>query len=680
MNAQPAIIQVPLSQLRLSPRNARKTGGQDIEGLAASIAAHNLLQNLTVTPGANDNEYQVVAGGRRLAAMQLLRDRGQLDAEFSVPCKLITDDGVALEASTAENTLREAMHPADQFDAFRDMVEAKKSIPDIAAHFGVTELVVKQRLKLANVAPKLVQVYRDGGMDLEQLQALALTDDKKLQEKVWFGAKNDWNRSARDIRHAITTSEVRGDSTIARFVGLDAYEAAGGPVRRDLFSTRGEVFLGDKALLDKLALDKLEAIAQSERDAGWSWAEAHLGLDYDKLAAFPHFGVGPNRQKPTAQDKERIAELDSRLAEITRLIDEDDENETLDADSREALEDEANDINTERYALSEGREVWPADVMAKAGVVVCIGYNGLQVERGRLRPGQKATASGAVTGTAKDGKKEPPKKAALSQDMVTRLEMHRAAAIREHVAARPKMALQLLLTHLLTKLFTDSYAESVLGLTPTNQHKEARSQIESKFQDIGKAAARKAIDERIASWKKAGLPGKASEIFGWVGKLDQAKQLELLALATALTVSTNGGHRGQALAEQFEVDMTAWWTPSADSFVSLVPKSLLAEAVADVDGKSAGEAVLAMKKDAAMADAAKRLQGKGWLPKPLRGANYKAAKTTPAKPASTQAPTVKKTAATAKKAAPNPPTKPAKNAVKTPAKKAAKATPKKGAK
>ncbi len=669
MNAQPSIITVPLSQLRISPRNARKTGGHDIEGLAASIAAHNLLQNLTVTPGKNDNEYQVVAGGRRLAAMQLLRDRGQLDAEFSVPCKLITDDDVALEASTAENTLREAMHPADQFDAFKDMVEAKKSIPDIAAHFGVTELVVKQRLKLANVAPKLVQVYRDGGMDLEQLQALALTDDKKLQEKVWFGAKNDWNRSARDIRYAITTSEVRGDSTIARFVGLDAYEAAGGPVRRDLFSTRGEVFLGDKALLDKLALDKLEAIAKSERDAGWSWAEAHLGLDYDKLAAFPHFGVGPKREKPTAADKERIAVLDARLAEIAKLIDEDDENETLDVDGREALEDEANDINTERYALSEGREVWPTEVMAKAGVVVCIGYNGLQVERGRLRPGQKATASGTVTGSSKDGKKEP-KKATLSQDMVTRLEMHRAAAIREHVAARPAMALQLLLTHLLTKLFTDSYAESVLGLTPANQHKEARVQIESKFQDLGKAAARKAIDERTANWKKAGLPGKASEIFGWVGKLDQAKQLDLLALATALTVSTNGGHRGQALAEQFEVDMTTWWAPSADSFVSLVPKVLLAEAVTDVDGKAAGEAVLAMKKDAAMADAAKRLQGKGWLPKPLRGAGYKVGK--PAAPnAATPAAKArgKESASAAKKATKKATKKPAKKAAKAPAKK-----------
>lgn len=682
MNAQPAIIHVPLSRLRISPRNARKTGGRDIEGLAASIAAHNLLQNLTVTPSNDDEaDYLVVAGGRRLAAMQLLRDRGQIDAEFSVPCKLITDDNVALEASTAENTLREAMHPADQFDAFKAMVDARKSVPDIAAHFGVTELFVKQRLKLGNVAPKLLQVYREGGMDLEQLQALALTDDQKLQEKVWFGAKDSWNRRAYDLRQAITRAEVRSDSALARFVGVDAYEAAGGPVRRDLFSAREEAFLGDKALLDKLALDKLEQIAQRERDEGWSWAEAHLTLDYEKLATFPHLGVQPKRQKATREDLARIEQIDARLEIITKAIDEDDEspNGTLSDDAREALADEAEELNTERHSLRDGRDMWPDDAKAKAGVVVFVGHNGLQIERGRLRPGQKVTAAGEVGGKAKE-EKQPVKKPTLSQDMVTRLEMHRAAAIREHVAARPAMALQLLLTHLLTKLFTDSYAESVLGLTPTNQHKEARGQIESKFQDLGKAAARKAIDDRIAAWKKAGLPGKASELFGWVGTLDQAKQLELLALATALTVTTNGGHRGQALAEQFAVDMTAWWTPSADSFVALVPKSLLAEAVADVDGKAAGEAVLAMKKDAAMADAAKRLQGKGWLPKPLRGANYKAAKTTPSKPASTPAPAPAAKKATAKKATPKPPAKPAKKASKAPAKKATKAAAKKGAK
>jgi len=186
------------------------------------------------------------------------------------------------------------------------------------------------------------------------------------------------------------------------------------------------------------------------------------------------------------------------------------------------------------------------------------------------------------------------------------------------------------------------------------------------------------LENTIAEWKKAGLPTKASDVPAWISRLSQPKQLELLAVVTAMTVSTNPGSRGQVLADRFEVDMAQWWQPTPETYIGLVPKVLLAEAVADIDGKAAGEAVLEMKKDAAMADAAKRLQGKGWLPKPLRGANYKAAKATTSKPASTPAPAAKK--ATAKKATPKPLAKQAKNATKAPAKKATKSATKKGAK
>lgn len=672
MNASTDLPRITLDRLHLSPLNARKTAhNNNIAGLAASISAHGLLQNLTVTVNAAHGHYEVVAGGRRLAAMQLLQQEGRLPATLAndgVPCLVITDGDVAHEASTAENTLREAMHPADQFDAFKRMVDAKKPIADIAAHFGVGEIVVKQRLKLANVAPKLVKLYRESGMDLDQLQALALTDDHKLQEKVWFGAKNDWNRTARDIRHAITNTEVRSDSLLARFVGLDAYEAAGGQVRRDLFSTRNEAFLGDKALLDKLALDKLEAIAKAERDAGWSWAEAHLSLDYEKLAAFPHFGVRPKRQKATAEDKTRISKLETRLVEINKIIAQEDENDLPDSDACESLEDESNDIHTELHALREGREVWPAEIMGKAGVVVCIGYSGgLQVARGRLKPGQKASASGAVTGSAKDNKKDPPKKAALSQDMVHRLELHRAAAIREHIANDPAAALQLLLAHLLTKLLTDSYAESLFDINPKNVHKLTKSDIDSKFADVGKSTARKALDDRLAGWKKDGMPGKSSDIYTWLGTITEDKRLQLLALATALTMNTNNGSRGHALAEQFGVDMTKWWTATPETFIGVVQKALLAEAVADVAGKTDGEAVLSLKKEGAMAEAAKKLAGTGWLPKPLRGSAYKAVKPGTAK-AVAKIPMTPKTAKKATKTA----KKTTKKAIKPALKKATK--------
>lgn len=664
MNAQPAIIQVPLSQLRLSPRNARTTGGHDIEGLAASIAAHSLLQNLTVMPGANDSAFEVVAGGRRLAAMQLLRDRGQLDADFSVPCKVITDDGVALEASTAENTLREAMHPADQFDAFKGMIEAKKPIPDVAAHFGVTELYVKQRLKLGNVSPKLVKIYREGGMSLEQLQALAVTDDHKAQEKAWFGPKFDHLKHPQNLRRSLTDQEVRSDSQLARFVGLDVYERAGGPVRRDLFSALGEAFLGDKGLLDKLAMDKLEAIARRERDAGWSWVETHIGLDYDKLSAYPHLGVTPKRRKPEESDKALIEKTNARIAEISKVLesDDDEDDSDLDQDAVDALWDERDHLVSELQRLKAGEDVWPAEAMASAGVVVNLGHGGLVIERGRLKPGQKSGAGGKVAAAGKAAPNKAPAKKVLSQDMVLRLEMHRAAATREHIAARPEAALQLLLAHLLTKLLTDSYSESVLDIAPTNQHKNARQQIETKFSDLGKAPARSALDLRVAQWKKDGLPTKASDLVAWLAKLAQPKQLELLALATALTLNTNAGARGAALAERFDVDMAKWWSPAPETFYSLVPKALLAEAVTDVAGKTAGDSLLALKKDGAMAEASKKLASTGWLPKPLRGAKYSVGAAKAKAPA--------KKAATKKPAEPKPAKKPAKKAAAKKAKKA----------
>ena len=678
MNAQPSIITVPLSRLRLSPRNARKTGGQDIEGLAASIAAHNLLQNLTVTPGENDNEYQVVAGGRRLAAMQLLRDRGQLAPDYSVPCKLIADDDVALEASTAENTLREAMHPADQFDAFKNMVEAKKPIPDIAAHFGVTEAYVRQRLKLGNVSSKLLKAYREGQMTLEQLQVLTLTDDHKQQEKVWFSAAG-YQREPYNLRHQIIRSEARGDSLVARFVGLQAYEAAGGPVRRDLFSSSDEVFLCDRALLDRLAMDKLTAIAAKESEDGWSWVQPHINLDYDKLAAFGHLGLEPKRSKPTEAERERIKEINERLKQIVALREEEGEREErneaflYDEDAWEAIEAEEAALEAERESLSGGKEKWPEEAKTKSGVIVHLGHRGVEILRGRLLPGEKATAKGNVVAVqgqpAQD--KQKAKAASLSQDMVLRLEMHRAAAIREHIAARPAAALQLLLTHLLTKLFTDSNAVSVLDIAPKNQHRTARNTINTKFTDLEKSPARKALDDRLAAWKKAGLPGKASELHVWIGRLSEAKRIELLALATAFSLHTNEGSTGAALAAQFDVDMATWWAPTADAFVSLVPKALLAEAVVDVAGKAEGEVLLSLKKDAAMAEAAKKLAGTGWLPKPLRGAGYKVGKR-PAPKAATPAAEAsrKESAPAAKKATSKAAKKPAKKAAKTPAKKA----------
>lgn len=663
-------IQVPLAQLRLSPRNARKKRTKaSIEAMAATLKAHGQLQNLIVTTTDADGIYAVAAGGTRLAGFELLHQRGDVSDDHLVDCKLVPSEDAA-EVSTAENTLREAMHPADQFRAFHGMIEEGGSIHDVATHFSIPESVVTQRLKLANVAPDLFKLYEEGSMSLEQLQALALTDDHAAQRVAWVGPKgakvqHEWQRRPQEIRRRITSKEAGPDNPLVKLVGADQYEAEGGAVRRDMFSD--DVYFADAKLLERLARQKVEAIADTEKAGGWAWVEAHLQMDYSDANRYARGPFEPKRRQVTADDKARIQGINARLAEIEEISSEEP------AFNLSELTAESARLQAELQKLEDGRDVWSPEAKAKTGVLIYVDrHQGLRIERGSLLPGQRISA-GRVAGKGKDA---GPKKAALSQDMVLRLEMHRAAALREHVAARPTLALQLLLTHMVTRLLLSSHFDSALDITPRNQHSDARVLIDSKFNDVGKSAARRALDVRVAALKAAGMPAKAADVFSWVGGLKEKQRLELLALATAMTVATNSGSRGALLADLFEVDMTTWWEPSMDTFISLVPKALLAEAVGDVTNKANGESVLQLKKDAAIASAAKALAGTGWLPKPLRGAGYKVGKaggpdatdTGSAKPAG-------KTTARPAKKAPAPgktPSKPAasKPAAKKPAKKA----------
>jgi ParB family transcriptional regulator, chromosome partitioning protein len=153
------LLLIPLDALRPSARNVRKSGGTSIPELAASIVRVGLLQNLTVTAAPDGDHYEVVAGRRRLAALKLLVKRRKLARNHEMPC-LVVPDAAARTVSLTENVQREAMHPADQFEAFAALVAEGRPIEDIAADFGVTPLVVQRRLKLANVSPRLLADYR----------------------------------------------------------------------------------------------------------------------------------------------------------------------------------------------------------------------------------------------------------------------------------------------------------------------------------------------------------------------------------------------------------------------------------------------------------------------------------------------------------------------------------------
>lgn len=319
-------IFVQLNMLKKSPRNVRKVehAAAEVEGLAASIAANGMLQNLVVEPerdgeGRETGHYFVTIGeGRRLA--QLLRaKRRQIKKTDLIRCVLDTEHD-ALEISLAENVIRSAMHPADEFEAFALLHNEKgMAANDIAARFGVSPAVVRQRLKLAAVSPALMALYREGGMSLEQVMAFTLTDDHARQQEVWQGL--GWDKGADAIRRALTEGQVDAGDRRVRFVGADAYVEAGGVIVRDLFAEEDGGYFADPALLDRLVLAKLEQEAQVVRAEGWAWVMVTPEYDFRATSAMRR--VYPSEPELSAKAQRKLEKLTAEYGELETVADND---------------------------------------------------------------------------------------------------------------------------------------------------------------------------------------------------------------------------------------------------------------------------------------------------------------------------------------------------------------------
>lgn len=652
-------ITVPLEQLRLSSRNARKTGGSDVADLVASIADGGLLQNLAVVPGPEG--YEVIAGGRRLKAMQLLASEGRLPADLltdGVPCRVLTDEK-AIEASTAENTIRVPMHPADQFDAFKAMIDEKKSIADVAAHFSISEIVVKQRLKLANVHPKLVQVYREDGMSLQQLQALAITDDHKAQLDAWTKPKNSWEREAHALRQRLTAQEIRSTDPRVKFIGLAAYEAAGGVVRKDLFSTRDEAFLADGKLLDRLVAAKLDQVLEQVRAEGWAWVEFKPKLDYSGKAEYAPHPVEPTYRPLNAEQKARLKEIEKRRREIDAQMKAMEKEEDTDWEAHGELDEEDQRLAGEAEEVGNGDEIWPDAVKAEAGALLVMDEaGGVAIYRGRLKPGQSIKA-GKVAGQPKEAAK--PKKPELSDALVHRLTGHRTLALQAALASNPDVALKEVVVVLVENM------ERGMGVEATSALKISVSRPSiPDSPDLKKCKASQALQVALKGWREAGLPTTAAERRKWIYAQPVATLHGLLALAAAYGLNAVHGKDSRApaadaLAQALQLDMAAWWQADADTYLGAVPKALAIEAVAEACGKDEAASLVNLKSAAVIAEAGKKLAGTGWLPKVLREPGYAVrkpgAQVDNVQPVLKKAPVKKAAAAKAKPAAKKAPAK-----------------------
>ena len=628
------LILVPLSRLVLRPtgRNVRKTPRMSIPELAASIQRVGLLQNLIVIASADGEHYEVVAGGRRLAALKLLAKKHRIAKDWDVPCLRVAD-GTARTASLTENVQREAMHPADQFEAFAALVMEGRPIEDIAADFSVTPLVVQRRLKLANVSPRLMADYRADAVSLDQLMALAITDDHAAQESAFYDAPQ-WQRHPSHLRERLTEREIDAyRHPLVRFVGLETYEAAGGGIRRDLFAEDDAgVYLTDAALLERLAQDKLAGIAATVRAEGWAWVDATPGVTHADLHAFQR--APRERREPTKREAQRIEKLQSKMQELAAAID--DALDADDEDKADALQEEGEAVGEQLQALEDGLQDYSPNVKAAAGAIVTIDRNGEAViHRGLLREAEAKALrtlerlrqgfSGEDAANDEEGEDdEAPKTAAVSDRLAQRLSAHRTAALQIEVARHPHVALAALVHGMVQTVLQESRYGLSRDSLPLGVGLKVQDRLEGMAPDWPESPAAVALRE-LQQVAGEALPEDSAELFAALLAKPQDELVRLLAVCVASTVDVVTPHAtpqqpGAELAQAVGLDMAAWWQPTAEGYFKHVSKAVILDAV----GAFAPESVtrLAKLKKADIASEAERLaDGTGWMPAIFKAAS-----------------------------------------------------------
>lgn len=602
------IEMIPLNKLIPCPANVRRTGAlTGIDELAASIATHGLLQNLQVRPGEK-GKYEVVAGGRRLAALQRLAKGKKIAKTEDIACHVI-DAEDATEISLAENYGQLAMHPADQYEAFKALADQGKGPQEIAARFGCSPMVVKQRLKLASVDPRLIEAYRNKELDLDQLMAFTVSDDHAAQWQVWE-SRAHWNLALRTIRSHLMVSNVDASDSRVLFVGIKAYKKAGGHILRDLFQPEHEGYLTDPALLDRLVIEKLERAAEAIRAEGWKWVTIMPTIEREKLRGLGR--VYPEREPPS---EEQQAEIDALTERYDALVEEHGD------DAPDEIMAEIEELLAKIDALSADNEHWSPEEMVRAGAVIGIGYDGeLEVVRGLVKPEDEieeetdAEAGGAGVSRKMNGVP------GLSDRLVEDLTAHRTAALCAVLAGNADIALTSVVHALALPIFYPHEDESCLEISVDC------TPLSASAEGIAESKAVAELEARRSQWSRR-LPDDGYGFWDWLSAQDSATRLDLLAFCAGCSVNAvrKRHERSEArlahadkLAGALGLDMTQWWQPTAERYLRHVPKARILEAVKEAVTPEAADNLAKLKKDALAREAEQRLAGSGWLPEILR--------------------------------------------------------------
>ena len=582
---------IPLNKLVPSPRNVRRSVDEQADlQLKADIEARGLLQNLVVTNAAKlRGSFAVEAGGRRLKALQRLAEEGKLPKTHEVCC-LVIEGGpaAAREASLAENFQRLTMNPADECLAFQQLIEQGSDVEEIAGRFGLTVRFVEGRLRLASLAPVVFEALGAGEISLDVAKAYAATADQERQAYVFEQMSRGYGAAHPDsIRRMMTQATASATDRRARFVGEEAYVAAGGRIERDLFADDSATRWLDVAILERLACEKLEAhAADVAAEAGLGWVRPTL----DSWIGGPQT-QGLRRvlvQSPPLSDEESAA-VDALEGEIEDLALGLEDEETSE-EARGEAEAKIRELGDRIDAIINKPPVVDEELKPRVGAFLMLDEQG----RPRLDGGLYAEVSpddgpapGVEDGTlAAAASEKPGRSAGLSQRLVDELAMQRRDILAVHVAADPGLALDLAIFLMIDReagYSSENSGSSLVAMPPSNPVLDFKTPDAPAT--IARAEATEALDR---SWAEGRTRAERFDAFR---TLPDEARAAWLGHAVACTLEASLNLAGQRhcdfhdhLGRLLGIDVARWWRPMGTNFFDRVPKSITLAALAEVGG------------------------------------------------------------------------------------------------
>ena len=552
---------VPVSETQLiafnklveDPNNVRKTRSDDsIKSLAENIKAEGLLQNLVVRR-TRGGKFAVVGGERRRRALALLVSNSDMAASDGVPCKLVGKDSVS--ASLSENIHREAMHPADQFEAWALMADQGLSVSEIATRHGATPKLIEQRLKLGRLSSVILDALRANEIDIDTATAFTITDDQEQQNSVYEALKSQYyGISAHTVRNALTKDEVASTNKLAKLVGREAYEAAGGEIRTDLFGDT--VYFKDADLLTRLAIAKLEDEAERLKSVGWLWID--FAFDYDYQAGNKMRRIQQQKVKLTEEDQTEFDALKARMAEVEDAAQQDDEQAIA----------EYEEIEGKLAILEAKTKAYRPKQQVIAGGFLSITHNGeIDINLGFIRPEDDPKVAAEKKKAAKSKADQPHGYTNSLRDDLAAIRME---VLQTEFLANPWIARDLVGFHTVRDALSSGFTQTPFDMTAKTA---TGARTASKQGDMGIYEGRKRVENMVShlslDWFEI---EDMAESFSAYCELSEQAKASLLAYAAAHMLKPQLNDESQTVpsleraAEMMQVDVASYWTPTKDFF------------------------------------------------------------------------------------------------------------------